>query len=693
MSRASTALAWTNWRPFGSLAGYHRKHLRSDLYAALIVTAIAIPESLGLASLLGLPIQTGLYCSLFAPLIFAAFTTSRRLVVGADLATVTIVAAGAAAVATQGTTAYGMAVGVLTLLAGILLVVMAVVRFGFLADLISQPVLIGFLAGVGLQILAGKLPSMVGLATHKTFFENIAFMFGHAGQVNLVTALLSASIILFILVSGRLRPNWPILLLALAGAMLAASLLNLHVYGVAMATRTAPGLPGVSLPHLPWSATYRLLATAFSVAVVVLAQSSAVSRSFAVKHDEQLDDNRELLALGFANITSALTHGFAINGGPSRTSASDMAGGRSQMVNIIMAAFIALVLLFATGLLVLIPLAALGAIVFTIGLRLIRIDELRAIYRVRSTEFWVAMAALIGVAALGVEDGVILAVAISIGERLQRQYHLQDQVMLLDERFTPWAERILGEDVTPIPGLVIYRFSESLFFENSTYMVQSISSLIDSARNPVRWLILEVSAVADIDYTSAKSLARLCEQLNADDVKVMLARVSPELGKVLDHYGITNLIGAQNMYPRLREAVAACPQSAISCISLVKALDLPADSYIVIGGGVLEALGIRDTNDVDLVVNKEMYHRLKHHGWNEYVSEDGKRVLFRGKYAIMTHWLGMDLAELAKNPLIIEDVMFINLDKLVKCKTQLARKKDLHDIRLIAAYQRHVAAV
>lgn len=673
---------------FPSLKGYKSKWLRSDIMAALVVTAIAIPQSLGYAVIVGLPVQAGLYCALLAPIIYALFATSKRLMVGADSATAVLVAAGAATVAVVGTDQYANVIGVLGLLTAIVLLVMAVARLGFLADLISQPVLIGFIAGVGVQLLVGKFPEMLGLHATGGLLEKIGFSLTHLTHLHPATAIVSLSVVAIVMAGWKFR--WPGALIALLAAIIATKLFALEGLGVSVIGAIPAGLPTFHLPSITPSLVWALLPTAISIAIVILTQSLAVIRSSAARHDEKVKDNQDLAALGFANISSALIGGFAINGSPPRTSAAEMAGGRSQLVNIFMSLSIGVVLLAASGLFELVPTACLSAIVFTIGLHLVKFQELHNIWKVRRSEFGVAMIALGSVAILGVQTGVLIAVAISLVDRLHRQYRPHDEILLRDKEFAEWANIRFGVEKKRLdapPGLLIYRFNDALFFENAGYFLDRVAAALKSTKEPVRYLVLDAGAISDIDYTAAQALKRLHNRLETDDIQLAIAHVQPKLRVLLNRYGLTDIIGTEHIYPSVRGAIEKYTKAHISNEDRIRALALSKRDYIVISGTALELMGIRETNDVDIVVNKATYDKLRAKNWKEYVLDDGKRVLSHHGYKVMMKWMGYDLKQLQKTTQIINGIPVMGLEALIDCKNQMGRVKDEADIRRIRKFQ------
>ena len=332
---------------FGLLKGYQTQWLRGDIVAGITVAAIAIPESLGYATVAGLPPQTGLYCALLPPILFALLASSRQLVVGADSATAALVATGAAAIAATGTPEYSNAVAQLAVITALVLLAMAALRLGFLANLISQPVLIGFLAGVGVSLIIGKLPDVLGIPASGTTWDKLLDTIRELGDINPASAFLGFGVVAVMVGALRLPARVPAALFGLVVFSIIGVLIGAEGRGVAMVGALPPGLPSLTVPTFDVADLGVLTSTAGAIAIVILAQSAAVARSFAIKNRYPVDINSDLVGLAAANAGSAITGGFAINGSPPRTAAGDAAGSRSQVINIGMAVVIGAVLLFA----------------------------------------------------------------------------------------------------------------------------------------------------------------------------------------------------------------------------------------------------------------------------------------------------------------------------------------------------------
>ena len=671
-----------------SIVKYKKQYLKHDIIAALVVTAIAVPESLGYAVIVGLPPITGLYTAMIAPIIFALLASTRRLIIGADSATAALIASGALLVSQAGSAGYTNAVAVIGLLTAGILFLIAVLRLGFLANLISRPVLIGFLAGVGIQLIITKLPAMLGVETHGSIGQQFIEMVQRAGVLNGMTVTVSILVVGVIIITRRTKI--PGELLGLIFATVFAAIFHAGDYGVKLIGSLPNGLPSLSHPGMTLSTVVILLPAALSIAVVILAQSSAVIRSIAGEHDEKVRLNQDMFALSIANAASALTHGFAVNGSPPRSVAADVAGGRSQLVNVLMGVFISLLVLFGSHLFTFMPLAALSSIVFMLGWRLIRFHEFRYLWHAHRTEFFVALTALATTALFGVLQGVLIAVIVSLMERLMRQYHPRDDVLLRDSELSDWAMERLSVDhrhSRSPEGLLVYSFDGSLFFENIAYFTHRLKKAIEGAKKPVHYAVVDAGAIDSIDYTAVEGLKTLDRQLGADDIQLGFAHVSPNLLKQFQQYGIIDLVGKENIFSTLNAAIKSQPSGRRSALEMVQLLALNHNDYVVIGGTVLEALHMRETKDVDLVVSDEVYTQYRDvHHWKEYVQDNGKKTLSHEGYTMMHTWMGNSLKHLARDSFDIDGVPLINLERLIEGKRHLGRRKDMADITLLTDY-------
>jgi MFS superfamily sulfate permease-like transporter len=434
---------------------------------------------------------------------------------------------------------------------------MAVARLGFLADLISQPVLAGFLSGVGVSLVIGKLPGVLGIPASGTTWDELVATVTNLGEVNVASAVLGLGTVAVVLLGERLLPRLPAALVAVVLFSALAAVMDATGRGVEMIGALPPGLPSLALPTITAGEIPRLASAAASIAVVVLAQSAAVARSFGTKNGYRVDENADLLALATANAGSAVTGGFAINGSPPRTAAGDGAGGRSQVINLVGAGVIGLLLVFGSGLFAYVPSPVLDAVVLAIGIGLVKVAELGAVRRARRSEYLTALLALVVVAFVGVEQGVLLAVIASLADRLRRQYRPWDEVLVHDGTVAPRLEDRLGRSGADLDGVLVYRFGAPLFFENATYFEDRVTGLVATARAPVRWIVVDAAAMSDIDYTGIGVLRRLATATAAAGGRLVLTELSPAARDTVQRAGLRDDV---DVVPRLEHAVAALPR-------------------------------------------------------------------------------------------------------------------------------------
>lgn len=520
------------------LAGLQGMSARKDIIAGITVAAIAIPEGLGYAKIVGLPVETGLYCALLPPLLFALMGSSRQLVVGADSATAALVAAGAGAVAAAGTAAYVDAVAVLGMMTAFFLVLVVLARLDFLADLISRPVLAGFLSGVGVSLMIGKLPGMLGIEASGTTWDKLVDTVTSLGEISWPSALLGVGTVVVMLGLEVRLPKVPAALAGLASMAILGVLIGAEGRGVAMVGTIPAGLPMPSWPGLEPGEFARMAATAASIAIVILAQSAAVSGSFALKRSYPVSIRQDMLGLAVANAGSAVTQGFAINGSPPRTAAGDSAGGRSQLINISQAATVGLVLVFLTGLFEYIPSPVLDGVVFAIGVRLVKVQTLREVGRASRVELGVALLALLVVAFVGVEQGILLAVVVALIDRLRRQYHPNDEVLIMDGRIEPRLQSRVRIPAEQLRGILLYRFNSTLFFANAPYFAERVRGLLAQATEPVAHLVIDAAAMAELDFTGAETLHDLATEMRAAGGVLVVTEVSPAARRMIERTGI-----------------------------------------------------------------------------------------------------------------------------------------------------------
>ena len=550
---------------------YQRGWLQADIVAGITLAALAIPEVMGYTKIAGMPVITGLYTILIPIAAFALFGSSRHLVVGADSATAAIMFAGIAGLGISGlqpaTPQWVALAGLSALLAGGLLLLARVARLGFLADFLSRTVLIGFLTGVGIQVAIGQVAGMLGIPKQTSgvpFFSNDLIEFfktlGHIGQASWSTALVSASVLAVLIVFERWIKAIPGGLVAVVGAIVASWALDLQAHGVSILGPVPSGLPSIGLPSgVSWHDAAQLLPAAVSMFLVILAQSAATSRAYAVKYNERFTENTDLVGLGLANLTAGLSGTFVVNGSPTKTEMVDEAKSHTQVAQLTTAVVVAVVLLFLTKPLQYLPNAVLSSVVFLIGVKLIAVRGMRAIYGLRPDEFWVALVTAIVVVVLGVEQGIILAIVLSLIVHVKRHFTPHDAVVRFDEQgHIRLAEPTPGT-VTE-PGLVIYRFPVGIFYANAVRLSEDAMRLVN-VPDPPRWFVLHAEAIDDIDYTGAQTLLELADHLHQRGIVLAVAEASDDLRRELDRFGLTDKIGPGRYLDSLQAAREAFQSS------------------------------------------------------------------------------------------------------------------------------------
>jgi sulfate permease, SulP family len=521
-----------------------------DIVAGVTLAALAIPEVMGYTKIAGMPVVTGLYTILVPMLLFGIFGSSRHLVVGADSATAAIMAAGLAGMATAGSSEYVALAGLLALLTGLIVLIARVIKLGFLADFLSRTVLIGFLTGVGIQVAIGQISGMLGIPGGGSgSLQKLATDFQQLGQINPLTLAISLVTIALIVGMRRINRLWakkvPGALIAVVGMIALSAAFDFQAKGVSVLGTVPGGLPQFGLPQvtLSWNLVQTLLPTAFSMFIVILAQSAATSRAYAAKYDERFSENADLVGLTLANVGAGLTGTFVVNGSPTKTQMVDSAGGRSQLAQITTVVIVLLVLLFLTSPLAFMPNAVLSAVVFLIGVELVDTPGMSRILAQRKAEFWVALLTAAVVVFVGVEQAIILAIVLSLLEHTRRGYKPKNTVLAqgASGRLQPVP---ITKPAELLPGLAVYRFNHSMYYANSDLFGEQVLELAKEADpEPLRWLCLDLTAVDDVDYTAGAAIAQAIKELKDRNIRLVFVHASDEVRADLDGYGITDLAG------------------------------------------------------------------------------------------------------------------------------------------------------
>ena len=537
-----------------------------ELLGGATLAALAIPEVMGYTKIAGTPVVTGLYTLILPLALFALFGSSRHLVVGADSATAAIMAAGLVGMVAVGSQEYMAYAGVLALITGAILIVARLIRLGFLADFLSKTVLVGFLTGVGIQVAMGQIGGMFGVPeTGSNTVAKFVNALSNLDQTNLDTLLVSVGVLVIIVGSGFISKKIPGALIAVVGSIALSWALDLSSKGVAILGPVPSGLPKVGFPTgVTASDLGSLTATAFSLFLVILAQSAATSRAYAMKYSDPFSENVDLIGLGLANVGAGLSGTFVVNGSPTKTEMLDGAGGRTQLSSLVTVGIVIIVLLFLSKPLQYMPEAVLASVVFLIGLRLVKISGMVEIFKVRIVEFAVAATTAVVVVVVGVEQGILLAIALSLLVHVAHSYRPSDH-LLVREPSGRWktltvARAIESGKIAAAPGFGVYRFGASLYYANANRFTEEVIGVVEAADPPLRWLCLSADAISDIDFSAAATLRKVDEELRSRGVTLVLAHVEPEIRQELDRYDLTKQIGEDHFFDRIEDAYDAFQQ-------------------------------------------------------------------------------------------------------------------------------------
>ena len=552
--------------PFADLRPFNPKAVLRDVFAGLTLASVNVPQVLGYARIAGMPVVTGLYTVLLPTFVFAVFGSSRHLVVGADSATAVIFSGALSGMAAPASAKYVALVGMVAILTAGTLLLAWIFKLGFLADFLSHTVLIGFLTGVGFQVGIAMLSDMLGISVNsrRTLVQGWEVLQG-LSQSNVATVALSTLVAGSVILGNHIFPRLPFSLFAVVGTIAASAAFHFAENGIPVIGPVSGGLPSIGLPDVTWSEALALVPVAASCFAIIIAQSAATSRAFALRYHESVDADADILGLSLANAVAAISGAFVVNGSPTQTAMADRAGARSQIAHLAFAGVILLVLLFLTGPLQYLPRCVLASIVFTIAFGMIDVTSLRNLRRESPGEFYLAVVTAAAVVAIGVEQGILLAIVLSIFRHVRHSYNPHAMLFAPDVtgRWVP-VPATPGKETNP--GLIVYRFGSDLFFANAKRFADQVRALVECAPTPVRWFVVDAGAITAIDYSAAQSVRDLNDELKRRSVRFVFARVSPYLRSDMDRHYITDAVGEKWIFTTLHEAVTAirggAPESA-----------------------------------------------------------------------------------------------------------------------------------
>jgi high affinity sulfate transporter 1 len=543
------------------LRGYQLAWLRGDLLAGITVAAFLVPQVMAYAQVAGVPPVAGLWAALPALVAYAALGSSRSLSMGPESTTALMTAVAIGPLAAGSPARYAGLAASLALLVGVLSVCAGLARLGFVADLLSRPVLVGYLAGVGLIMIVGQLGRVTGVQVSGSSVAAELASFAHGfGTWQPGTVALASSVLVFLFVVRWRWPHAPGPLLAMLLATAAVAAFGLSGHGVSVVGPIPAGLPVPGLPDVRWHELRELLLPAFSVMIVAFTDDVLTARSFA-RRGERVRANQEFLALGVANAGASVLHGFPVSSSATRTAIAVAAGSRTQVYSLVAAGSVVAVLYVLEPLLARFPVAALGAIVIYAAIRLIDVAALRRLLAFRRGELVIALAACAGVLVFNILYGVLLAVAVSVAELLVRVARPHDAVLGRVPGLAGMHDVDDYRGARTVPGLVVYRYDAPLFFANAEDFRRRALAAADG-QVPVRWFVLNVEANVEVDFTALEAVEAVRAELARAGTVFALARVKQDLLARLESFGLAEKIGTDRLFPTLPTAVQAYEQWA-----------------------------------------------------------------------------------------------------------------------------------
>ena len=547
------------WPVFRSLNAYHLGFLTHDLVAGLTLAAIAIPEQMATARLGGFPPQIGFFAFLAGSLAFAVFGSNRFLSCGADSTITPIFAGGLALVAVSGSPEYAALGVVLALMVGLVLVVGGIFRLGWIADLLSTPVTIGFLAGISVHILISQMPAILGLTSpNGSMLQRLAILAEHLDQTNLFSLFIGLGVLALIVVSERIDARIPGALIGLVGAAAAVVLMRLESRGVAVLGNVSVTLPTLAIPDITFGRWVRLVPLTLIIATVIMVQTAATTRSFVSDPNEPPDVDRDFVGVGVGSILSGLIGAFPVNASPPRTAIVSETGGRSQLAGLVAAAIVLALLAFGASLLRHVPHAALGGVLLFVALRIVRVSQMISIYRQSFGEFLLVVSTTAAIIILPIEQGVGIGIALSL---LHGIWSTTRARVTLCERvpdtsiWWPSNPHIPGEKE---PNVIVAGFQAPLSFLNAYQFRRDIMGLLQASPQKARLMVLEATGIVEIDFTAAQILSDIIRACRSAGVDFAIARLeSIRAQDAIERFGIDELLGTGHLFHSVEEAIRA----------------------------------------------------------------------------------------------------------------------------------------
>ncbi|HQY51535.1 MAG TPA: SulP family inorganic anion transporter [Ignavibacteria bacterium] len=548
----------TCWLPGLQIFGnYKSQWLSKDLAAGLSVAAIALPVGIAYASLAGLPTISGLYSCILPMIAYALFGTSRQLMVGPDSATCILIASTLAPLAAAGSAHYQSISVLLTIIVGVMCVIAGIAKFGFIANFLSKPILTGYINGLALSIIASQLGKLNGYNTESGgFFKVVYEYFSNIEKTNMESILIGITTFVFLRVFKKYFNKIPAPLFAAIGGIAVVMIFGLANKGVQIVGEVPSGFPTIILPEVQFGELGALISHSLGIVLISYCSAMLTDKSFAIKNNYKIDANKEFIALGAANIFSGLSQGFVISGADSRTAVNDSAGGKTQLVSVVAALTILMVVLFLTGYLTFLPVSTLSAIIISAAIGLFNLKYLKKLYYVSRSEFVLAVITSLSVITIGVLPGVLIALGITLIRLIAKVSKPHGVILGKMDGYRNYMDISEYKDAQTFPGILVYRFEESLLFFNVDYFRNDVTSIIKKEK--IKYLVLDASAILRIDITAADILEDMMCELSEKGVTTVITKMKPHVEQLLERSGAIKPEDKKKLFESVHTAVDYC---------------------------------------------------------------------------------------------------------------------------------------
>ena len=544
---------------FHTLRHYRREWLRHDLIAGISACIVMIPAVIAYAELVHLPPIAGLYAAFAASIGYALFATSRQVIAGPDAAIGLLAGTAILPLAGGDAARTVMLAAELALLSGAVLLLAAKLNLGAIADLLSRPVLIGYLNGASLILVSTQLGKMFGIKLEgEEFFRILYTLFNQIGNTHLTTFFFGLGLIALLLILAKILPRIPGALVASAVAIVVASVFNLGASGVALVGAVPSGIPQPSLPSVLLSDITALAPAAVAIAFLAFSDGILLAQTFADKNRYEIDPNQELVALGASNMAAGLLQGFPVSASQSRSAIVDASGGKTQVAQMVAAAGLLIFLLFFTGVIALLPKVALGAILIVTAVGMLEVASLSKLYHIDRKDFWLAIGVMVSILIAGVVPGIILGMLLSLIGVLVEISRPRDAVLARLTRDGKFHDLDRNEpEAETVSGLIVYRLYAPMIFANARYVITRLRELVAGAEPGLKWIIIDAQAITDMDITAAQRFADLHRELSALGIEIKVADAPRPFREELARVGLTDQLGQQQFYVSVKKAVEA----------------------------------------------------------------------------------------------------------------------------------------